>query len=70
MIACPAFSVVGRLNDEAEKPLPVTATELTVTGPEPLEVSVTVCVVELFTTTEPNEMLVAFTVNAGAEAFN
>jgi hypothetical protein len=70
LIACPAFSVVGRLNDEAEKPLPVTATELTVTGPEPLEVSVTVCVVELFTTTEPNEMLVAFTVNAGAEAFN
>lgn len=36
----------------------------------PLEFSVTVWVVELFTTTAPKEMLVAFTVSAGEAAFS
>ncbi len=67
---CPGFSVAGRLTAEAEKPLPVTATEFTVTAAVPLEVRVTVCVVELFTTTPPNEMLVAFTPSAGVAAFS
>jgi hypothetical protein len=70
VIACPGFSVFGRLTGEDEKPLPVTENEFTVTGAVPLEVSVTVCVVELFTTAEPKEMLVAFTVNADVAAFN
>ncbi len=70
LIACPGFSVVGRPGDEAENPLPVTAKEFTVNGADPFEVIVIVCVVELFTTTEPNEMLVAFTANADVAAFN
>ena len=67
---CPGLRVAGRLTAEAEKPVPVTAMELTVTAAVPLEVRVTVCVVELFTTIPPNAMLVAFTVSAGVPAFN
>ena len=66
----PGFSVAGKFTAEAEKPLPVTETPLTVTGAVPLEFSVTVCVVELFTTTPPNEMLLALTLRADFAAFN
>lgn len=69
-IVWPGFSVAGRLVGEAEKPLPVTVTEFTVTGPVPLDVNVTVCVVGLFTTTLPNETVVAFRLNAGEAAFS
>ena len=68
--ACPGFSVFGRLSAEAEKPLPVTANEFTVTGAVPLEVSVIVCVVELFTTTAPNAILDAFTLSVEVAAFS
>ena len=62
--------MAGRFTAEAEKPLPDTATELTVTGAVPVDDSVTVCVVALFTTTAPNAMLLAFTVKAGVAPFN
>jgi hypothetical protein len=39
---CPGLSLAGRLTGEAEKPVPVTARELTVTAAVPLEVRVTV----------------------------
>lgn len=66
----PGLSFAGRLTEDVENPLPETETELTVTAAVPLEVSVTVCVVEWFTTIEPNEMLPAFTVRAGVAAFS
>lgn len=69
-MACPGFSVAGKLTDDVENPLPVTAIDLIVTAEVPVDVSVTVCVVELFTTTEPKEMLLAFTLSAGVAAFN
>ena len=43
--ACPGLSLAGRVTAEAEKPVPVTEMEFTVTAAVPLEVSVTVCVV-------------------------
>ncbi len=67
---CPGLSVAGRLAAEAEKPVPVTAMELTVTAAVPLEVKVTVCAVGLFTAAAPNAMLVAFKVNAGVPALS
>ncbi len=70
VIACPGFNVAGRLGEETEKPLPVAVTEFTVTAAVPLEVSVTVCVVGVFTAAPPNEMLVAFRVRADAAAFS
>jgi hypothetical protein len=66
----PGLSVAGRVTGESEKPLPVTAMALTVTAAVPLEVNVTLCVVELFTTTAPKEMLVALRVSAGVAAFS
>jgi len=68
--AWPGFSVAGRLTADAENPPPETATELTVTGAVPVEDSVTVCVVALFTTTAPNAILLAFTLKVGVAAFN
>jgi len=41
-----------------------------VTAAVPLEVRVTVCVVELFTTTAPNEMELALILSAGVAAFS
>ena len=70
LMAWPGFSVAGRLTGEAAKPLPVTATEFTVTGAVPVEVSVSVWVVALLTTTAPNAMLPVFRVRAGVAAFN
>jgi len=64
------LSVAGRLTADDENPLPVTAIELTVTGAVPLEVRVTVCVVELFTETAPKEMLLAFTFSVGMPALS
>jgi hypothetical protein len=64
------LSFAGRLTEDEENPEPVTEIEFTVTAAVPLEVSVKVCVVELFTTTEPKEMLLALTVSAGVAAFS
>jgi len=59
------LSVAGNVTGEAEKPLPVTATELTVTAEVPVEVKVNVWVVGVFNATPPNATVVAFTVKAG-----
>lgn len=64
------MSFAGRLTDEEEKPAPDTETELIVTAAVPLEVRVTVCVVELLTTTAPNEMELALMLSAGVAAFS
>jgi hypothetical protein len=66
----PGFRVVGRLVDDTENPVPVTAIVLTVTDAVPLEVRVTVWVVELSITTAPKEILVAFTLRIGVAAFS
>ena len=49
---------------------PATEIDEIVTGPVPEEVSVTVCVAVLFTSTPPNETLVALSVSAGVAAFS
>ena len=67
---CPGLSVFGKVTDVPENPVPVTPMELIVTDPVPVEVNVTVCVVVLFTTIPPNEMLLAFAVNTGVAAFS
>jgi len=64
------LSFAGRLTEDNENPVPVMETELIVTAAVPVEVSVTVCVVELFTTTAPNETVLALSVSAGVAAFN
>jgi len=50
------------------KPAPVIATEFTVTGEAPVEVSVNDCVVAVFTVTLPKLKLAALTVNCGLGA--
>jgi hypothetical protein len=62
--------VAGRLTAEAEKPLPVTAMELTVTGAVPVEFRVTVWVVAWLMTTAPKAMVVALRLKAGVAAFS
>jgi hypothetical protein len=62
----PGLKVAGNAAPETVKPLPVTVTELTVTGAVPVDVSVTVCVAGVFTATDPNETLVALMLSAGA----
>jgi hypothetical protein len=66
----PGFKLAGRITADAENPLPLTAIEFTVTGAVPVDVSVTVCVVGVLTTTEPNGTEVAFAVRVEAAAFN
>ena len=62
--------MAGRLTGVTENPLPVTATEFTVTAAVPVDVNVTVCVVELLITMAPNETLVAFRLRTGVAAFS
>jgi hypothetical protein len=66
----PGFSVAGRLTADDAKPLPDTTIELTVTGAVPVDVSVSICVVELFTVTAPKATLLAFALNAGVPALS
>jgi len=54
---CPEVSVIGVVSPDIEKPVPLTAALLTVTGPVPLEVSFTVCVEGVFSVTSPNATL-------------
>jgi hypothetical protein len=70
LVACPGFRVKGKPIWDTENPLPLTAMEFTVTAAEPLEVSVTLCVVGVLTTTLPNGMLVAFTLSTGEAALS
>jgi hypothetical protein len=61
--ACVGFSVTGKLPPTIVKPAPVIAAELTVTGAVPVDVSVNVCVADVFTVTLPKPRLAALTVN-------
>ena len=67
---CPGFRVRGKLIGDSEKPLPVTVMDFTVTAEVPLEVSVRICVTGVFSTTLPNEILVALTVSFAVPVFN
>ena len=67
---CPGFNVTGSEAPVTENPVPLTLAEFTVTAAVPLDVRVTVCVVALFTTTLPNEMLVAFRASDPVAAFS
>jgi hypothetical protein len=62
------FSVAGRLLPTIVKPEPVIVAELTVTGEVPVDVSVSDCVVAVFTVTLPKLKLAALTVNCGLGA--
>jgi hypothetical protein len=63
VIDCVGFSVTGKLPPKIVKPVPVIAAELTVTGAVPVEVSVNVWVVAVFTVTLPKLKVAEFTVN-------
>jgi hypothetical protein len=65
---CVGFSVTGRLPPTIVKPAPVIAAEFTVTGAVPVEVSVSDCVVAVFTVTLPKLRVAALTVNCGLGA--
>lgn len=60
---CVGFSVVGKLPPTIVKPGPVIATEFTVTGDVPVDVSVSDCVAAVFTVTLPKFRFAALTVN-------
>jgi hypothetical protein len=62
------FNVTGKLLPTIVKPVPVIAAELTVTGAVPVDVSVSDCVVAVFTVTLPKLKLPALTVNCGLGA--
>lgn len=61
---------MGKVAPETEKPVPVTDAEFTVTAAVPTDDKVSVCVVGVFTTTLPNETLVALMLSVGTAAFN
>jgi hypothetical protein len=62
------LSVAGNEPPARVKPAPTIAAELTVTGAVPVELSVSVCVVSVFTVTPPKLRLPALTVSCGLEA--
>jgi hypothetical protein len=67
-VACsPGFSVTGKLLPETVKPVPVTPTELTVTGALPVEVNVAFCVTGLPIVTEPKLKAPGVTESCGVE---
>jgi hypothetical protein len=66
----PGLSLAGKVTEDLENPVPVSEMELMVSAAVPLEVRVTVWVVELFTTTAPKEIVLALTVSAGEAAFS
>lgn len=63
---CFGFSVIGKVAPVYEKPVPVIAAELTVTGELPVEVKVNDCVDGVFKFTLPKVTLVALTLNIAA----
>src|SRR5271170_5988533 len=65
---CVGFSVTGKLPPTMVTPAPVIAAEFTVTGVVPVDVSVNVCVVAVFTVTLPKLRVVALIVNCGFAA--
>ena len=65
---CPGFRVVGKVTPTIVKPAPVIAAEFTVTADVPVELSVSVLVVAVFTVTLPKLRLAALTPRIGFAA--
>jgi hypothetical protein len=65
VIDCVGFSVTGKLPPTSVKPAPVIAAEFTVTGDVPVDVSVSDCLVAVFTVTLPKLRLAELIVNSG-----
>jgi hypothetical protein len=65
---CVGFNVAGKLPPTIVKPAPVITAESTVTGEVPVEVSVSACVVVVFTVTLPKLSVAALIVNWGLGA--
>jgi hypothetical protein len=63
VIDCVGFSVTGKLPPTIVKPDPMMVAELTVTGADPVDVSVNDCVVDVFTVTLPKLKVAELTVN-------
>ncbi|WP_348260873.1 hypothetical protein P8935_13780 [Telmatobacter sp. DSM 110680] len=61
---CPGLSVAGSVVPDTEKPLPLTFTELTVTGEVPVELKTTGCDTGVFNRTLPNDSELPFTLRA------
>ena len=61
------LKVTGNAAPDMVKPVPVSATELIVTGAVPVDLNVTGCVDTVFTVTLPNVKLAALTVSPGLE---
>lgn len=66
--ASPGFRVTGNVAPDIVKPVPLSITEFTVTGPVPTEVNVTGCVDAVLMATLPNAKLVGLIVNVGTTA--
>ena len=66
--AWPGFNVAGNVPPESEKPVPVTVAELTVTAAVPVDCKVTDCIAGAFTTTLPNDTLVALMLSVDVNA--
>jgi hypothetical protein len=64
----PALSVSGNVNPDIEKPVPVTAPALIISGAVPDEVMVTDSVSVVFGVTSPNATLLVLSVSPGVEA--
>jgi len=66
----PGFRVSGKVAPETVKPVPLTVTELMVTGAVPVELRVSDWVVALFSATLPKAMVLALTASVGVPAPN
>jgi len=66
--AWPGLRDAGKLPPETEKPVPVVASDLIVTGTLPVEVTVTDCVTAVPTATSPNCMEAVLRLSAADEA--
>lgn len=70
VVAWLGFNVVGNVALDTVKPAPVSAAPFIVTGTVPVEVKVTGCVADVFTTTSPNATLVALMLSARIAALS
>jgi hypothetical protein len=67
---CPGFNVNGVLIPDAENPAPLTATPLIVSTVVPDDVTVTVCVMAMFSPCVPNATFVELRLSPGTAAFS
>ena len=67
---CPGLRVSGKVTPLAEKPVPATVAELSVTGAVPEDVRVIDWVAGVLRFTSPNAIVVALTLSVGVPVFN